>query len=138
MTVISDLGDSLNVHPTRKKEVGERLARLALRDTYHQNIEANGPEVINVQQKQQEIVVSFSHAKQLATSNKKPVFGFEVVNDKGIHLPVKANIIKNTVHVVLPAGEKVRTVLYAWQPFTRANLVNEVALPASTFSVPIK
>lgn len=100
MAVISDLGDSLNVHPTRKKEVGERLSRLALRDTYHQNIEANGPEVISAQQKKQEIIVSFNHAKQLATSNKKPVFGFEVVNDHGIRIPVNASIIKNTVHLV--------------------------------------
>ncbi|MVN20442.1 GDSL-type esterase/lipase family protein [Mucilaginibacter arboris] len=137
MAVISDLGDSLNVHPTRKKEVGERLARLALRDTYYQNIEANGPEVINAQQKQREVIVSFNHAKQLATSNQKPVFGFEVVNDKGIHIPVNASIIKNTVHLVLPVGEKIKAVLYAWQPFTRANLVNEVSLPASTFSIPL-
>ncbi|MEX8547341.1 MAG: GDSL-type esterase/lipase family protein [Mucilaginibacter sp.] len=137
MAVISDLGDSLNVHPNRKKEVGERLARLALRDTYHKNIEANGPEVINAQQKQREIIVSFNHTKQLATSNQKPVFGFEVVNNKGIHIPVNASIIKNTVHLFVPAGEKIKKVLYAWQHFTRANLVNEVSLPASTFSIPL-
>lgn len=34
MAVSSDRGDSLNVHPTKKKEVGERLARLALANTY--------------------------------------------------------------------------------------------------------
>ncbi|WP_455963010.1 hypothetical protein [Bacteroides bouchesdurhonensis] len=29
--------------------------------------------------------------------------------------------------------EKPRYVRYGWQPFTRANLVNQASLPASTF-----
>ena len=35
MAVSSDIGNKTNVHPTNKKDVGERLARWALRDAYH-------------------------------------------------------------------------------------------------------
>ena len=38
MAVSSDHGDSLDVHPTCKKPVGERLARWALNKTYQKNV----------------------------------------------------------------------------------------------------
>lgn len=44
MAVSSDMGDSTDVHPTRKKEVAERLAYLALNKTYnYNNVTACGP-----------------------------------------------------------------------------------------------
>ena len=43
MAVSSDRGDSLNVHPTRKKEIGERLAHWALNKTYGHNVIPSGP-----------------------------------------------------------------------------------------------
>ena len=35
-------------------------------------------------------------------------------------------------------GENVKSVYYAWEPFTRANLVNEAGLPCSTFKIELK
>lgn len=44
MAVTSDKGDSLNVHPTHKQEVGERLAVWALNKTYnYKNVVPSGP-----------------------------------------------------------------------------------------------
>ncbi|MBX9807951.1 MAG: sialate O-acetylesterase, partial [Flavobacteriaceae bacterium] len=43
MAVSMDYGDALNVHPINKKEVAERLARLALHYTYKKTIVAKGP-----------------------------------------------------------------------------------------------
>lgn len=137
MAVSSDLGDSLNVHPTHKKEIGERLALLALKNTYHKNISASGPVAVKAVQKQNTIIVNFSHARKLMSSNGSVLKGFEVVNDKGNHLPVKAIIFNNEVRLIVPAQLKIKQVLYAWQPFTRANLINEAKLPASTFSISI-
>jgi sialate O-acetylesterase len=31
----------------------------------------------------------------------------------------------------------IKTVLYAWKPFTLANLVNEAGLPCSTFKLAV-
>ncbi|HWW40225.1 GDSL-type esterase/lipase family protein [Pedobacter sp.] len=137
MAVTSDLGDSLNVHPTRKKEVGERLAKLALKYTYQKNIEANGPEVREAVWQGNEIVVSFNHAVQLKTSDQKILRGFELFTDRGLQIPVKAEIRGNVIYITPPACSKPKLLLYAWKPFTRANLVNGAELPASTFSIPI-
>jgi sialate O-acetylesterase len=138
MAVSSDFGDSLNVHPERKHPVGERLALLALKNSYHKNIIPNGPIVEKVSQSGKEIVVDFSNAKSLKTSNKEPLIGFEVMNEKGEIISPKAEIKSNKVILYLDKNEKMIKVLYAFKPFTNANLKNEVGLPASTFSIDIK
>ena len=43
MACIIDIGEAGDVHPIRKKEVGERLARLALANDYGRKVTANGP-----------------------------------------------------------------------------------------------
>ena len=138
MAISMDYGDSINVHPIKKKEVADRLALLALRYTYGKAVIANGPSVLNAIQKGESIIVSFAFAKQLSTSDKKELIGFELVNDKGIHIQTKATIVKNQVLITIPKDEKIKTVLYAWKPFTIANLVNEAHLPCSTFKQELK
>ncbi len=138
MAVSSDLGDSLNVHPTHKKEIGERLALLALKHSYNKPIIASGPEPMRATQKGHNIVITFSSAKQLSAANNQVLTGFEMVNIKGYRFLPKAIIRKNEVILPVPDGEHIKTILYGWQPFTRANLVNEALLPASTFSINVK
>ncbi|HEU4790095.1 MAG TPA: GDSL-type esterase/lipase family protein [Flavobacterium sp.] len=133
MAISMDYGDEKNVHPIKKKEVADRLARLALHYTYKKSIISNGPIALKAVQKMETIHISFASAKQLITSDKKAVLGFELVTDKGKHLETEARIINNQVVISVPKGENIKTVLYAWKPFTLANLVNEAGLPCSTF-----
>ncbi|HXS56686.1 MAG TPA: GDSL-type esterase/lipase family protein [Hanamia sp.] len=135
MAVSSDYGDSLNVHPTHKQPIGERLALLALKNSYHKNIVATAPTVQNAFQNGKEIVVNFSNATKLKTRNNEPLTGFEVMNEKGDIFSPKAEIKDNKVILFLNKNEKIIKVLYAFKPFTKANLENEVGLPAGTFSV---
>ena len=43
MACIIDIGEADDIHPVRKKEVGERLANLALSNDYGRKVVANGP-----------------------------------------------------------------------------------------------
>jgi sialate O-acetylesterase len=138
MAVSSDWGDSLNVHPTHKQPVGERLALLALKNTYHKDIIAQGPEVIKVVQNGKEIIIDFKNGKKLQTRNNEKLIGFEVMNEKGEIISPEAEIKNNRVVLHLSKNEKIIKVLYAFKPFTRANLENEAGLPASTFSIDLK
>ncbi|MDR7372992.1 GDSL-type esterase/lipase family protein [Flavobacterium aquidurense] len=133
MAVSMDYGDSINVHPIKKKQIAYRLTLLALRYTYGKAITANGPEAVKAVQKGDVILVSFSNAKQLFTADKKELIGFELVTDKGTRIESKAVIIKNQVQIDVPKNERIKTVLYAWKPYTIANLTNEANLPCSTF-----
>src|SRR5690606_33529159 len=78
MAVSSDIGAKNDVHPTNKKEVGERLARWALRDVYGHKIEVSGPLVNKAVQRAGNLIVSFDHGRGLSTSDLKSVRGFTV------------------------------------------------------------
>ena len=57
----------------------------------------------------------------------------------GIYYPAEAQITSpNTILVRSSSVTRPRFVRYGWQPFTRANLVNEVGLPCSTFQWTIR
>jgi sialate O-acetylesterase len=137
MAVSSDLGDSLNVHPLLKREVGKRLALIALRHTYHRNIQSSGPVAVKAVLRQGSIIITFTNARKLGLKDGSTSRGFEVEDEKGYRFPVKATVAKTKVILTGLRNSRITRVLYAWQSFTRANLINEVKLPASTFSISI-
>jgi sialate O-acetylesterase len=140
MAVSSDIGDSTNVHPPHKREVGERLARLALYHTYQQkSIIPSGPLPLKAQRLNNEIVVSFQFpGMQLKTSDGNALRGFLLRNEKGQDKIVKAIIQQNKVIITLNKNERPVKLMYAWKPFSDANLVNSAGLPASTFQIQIE
>ncbi|MGL4851742.1 MAG: GDSL-type esterase/lipase family protein [Phocaeicola sp.] len=133
MAVSSDRGDSLDVHPRRKKEVGERLAAWALSQTYGQNNLPSGPLYKDLHIKKGKVYVTFTYAEGLTTSDGKAPCCFEVADETAIFHPAEAEIVGNEVRVWNKKVEKPMYVRYGWQPFTRANLINAAGLPASTF-----
>lgn len=133
MAVSSDCGDSLDVHPRCKQPIGERLARWALAKTYGQHITPSGPVFSSVTRQADALIVSFLYADGLQTSDGKAPSCFEIAEEDGLFQPANATIEGNTVRLTSPTIKHPRYVRYAWQPFTRANLVNADHLPASTF-----
>lgn len=133
MAVSSDHGDSLDVHPRCKQPIGERLARWALAKTYGQDITPSGPLFSSVTRQADALIVSFLYADGLQTSDGKSPSCFEIAEEDGLFQPATATIEGNTVRLTSPTIKHPRYVRYAWQPFTRANLVNGDQLPASTF-----
>lgn len=151
LAVTSDLGDSLNVHPTHKAEVGERLALLALRHAYgREGLTAEGPSYEGMRVEGTEVVVRFSSARGLRAAVVYPwldkngtargsaqsapaLTGFEIAGADGRFHPAAARIEGETVRLSSPRVAAPKSVRYGWQPFTRANLVNGAGLPASTF-----
>ena len=133
MAVSSDCGDSLDVHPRHKQPVGERLARWALAKTYGQDITPSGPVFSSVTRQADALIVSLLYADGLQTSDGKSPSCFEIAEEDGLFQPATATIEGNTVRLTSPTIKHPRYVRYAWQPFTRANLVNADHLPASTF-----
>lgn len=133
MAVSSDHGDSLDVHPRCKQPIGERLARWALAKTYGQHITPSGPVFSSVTRQADALIVSFLYADGLQTSDGKAPSCFEIAEEDGLFQPANATIEGNTVRLTSPTIKHPRYVRYAWQPFTRANLVNADQLPASTF-----
>ena len=139
MAVSSDVGDSLNVHPTRKQPVGERLARIALHNLYgYDGIAYSGPLVKQaVGEAGGTVRLTFDCGDSLATSDGAPLRTFEVAEEEGVYKSATARIEGSSIVVASPEVRRPRYVRYGWQPFTRANLVGRDGLPASTFRVEV-
>ena len=134
MAVSSDRGDSLDVHPKQKREVGERLAAWALNKTYgYKNVIPSGPLYKSVVFSGGAAYISFDYAEELSTSDGKSLRTFEVAGDDGLFYPAQVVVENGKIKVWSDKVKEPETVRYGWQPFTRANLVNGAGLPASTF-----
>lgn len=135
MVVSSDHGDSTDVHPREKKQVGERLARLALNKTYGmKKVTPSGPLFKDVEFKGDTAIVSFDFSEGLKTSDSNSVKSFELAEYPGLYFPAKADIIGDKIKVSSNSVKNPRYVRYGWQSFSGGNLVNNVGLPASTFT----
>ena len=79
-------------------------------------------------------MISFKYGEGLHSSNHdRPIQGFELATVEGIYYPATASIHKGKLLLTAPEVKNPRYVRYAWEPFTKANLVNKDGLPASTF-----
>lgn len=134
MVVSSDKGDSLDVHPRRKREIGERLAFSALYKEYgHEGCVPSGPLFREAHRRGAGVAVYFDWANGLQTADGGKVCGMEIAGTDGIYKPAIVEIQDGYLQVSSPEVKEPWGIRYAWQPFTRANLVNGRGLPASTF-----
>ncbi|HMR91589.1 MAG TPA: sialate O-acetylesterase [Chitinophagaceae bacterium] len=132
MAVSSDAGLKNDVHPRNKKIVGERLARWALRHTYHRRVTPSGPLPVRARWRNGEVIVKFRYGKGLRPADGDMVRGFSIDGEKTGNIFFKKN------KVIIPVNTKPGFITYGWAPFTTANLVNAEGLPASTFKIPVR
>jgi sialate O-acetylesterase len=138
MAVTSDLGDPTDVHYKEKRPVGERLALQALAKHYQWRVTADGPLAQEAVRVDQTVFVDFGPRADLRSSDGGPVTGFEIQDAAdGLFHPVEAQVRAGMICLDCANIREPKTVRYAWQPYTRANLVNAAGLPASTFRLPV-
>ncbi len=137
MVVTSDLGDSLDVHPVQKKEVGERFALQAFNKVYGRKVVSDGPAPLKSKVTSESLIITFKSARKLKTSDGKPLCELEMAGNNAIFRPASGILRRNTLIISEP-GQKITAVRYGWKPFSRGNLVNEAGLPASTFLINTK
>ena len=136
MTVITDVGDSTDIHPRNKLVPGERLALWALKNEYGKKIECSGPVYNSMRVKDNKAVVSFDYAgKGLKAGNdsNEELKGFEVAGEDGVFYPATAEIKGKNVELWSEKVDSPTDVRYGWGKFFRVNLYNEAGLPASPF-----
>lgn len=135
MAVSSDKGDEWNVHPICKKEIGERLARIALNKSYGmRNITPSGPMFKGVTFEGGAAYPTFEYGEGLQSSDGGEIIGFEVAGEDKLFYPAKAEIKGGKLKVWTKEVKSPKYIRYGWQPYTKANLVNQDGLPASTFN----
>lgn len=133
MVVTSDIGDTTDIHPRNKLDVGLRMANLALSNHYQVLDETtSGPLFQRLELDGKKINVYFDHAEGLHVRNGD-LQGFEVAGADGRYFPARAFIRKGRVVVLSKEVRKPVAVRFAWGNTATPDLFNGVGLPASSF-----
>ncbi len=133
MAVTIDIGNSDDVHPTDKLDVGLRLAQAARAISYGEAIEYSGPLFRQATPEGSAIRIWFDHAKGLMAKGGE-LTGFEVAGRDGQFSPATASIDGATVVVSSASVAEPVTVRYGWANSPACNLFNGEGLPASPFT----
>lgn len=136
MAATTDIGEERCIHPAQKFEVGQRLAALALQQTYGQlGYEPKAPQMAAYNIKDGKAVITLNNCEQgLTPWYGEAVTGFEIAGaDKVFH---KAEATISARQEVTVWSDKVAepvAVRYSFRNFAPGNLKNVYGIPAVPF-----
>lgn len=136
VVVTIDTGEAKDIHPVDKEPVGQRLALLALHDTYGmKDVVARGPVLIDHSIDGDSVSLRFDHAHGgLAARGDAPLGGFAVAGEDRLWKAATATIAGDRVVVRSPDVATPVAVRYGWADHpTTTNLINAAGLPAGPF-----
>lgn len=133
MAVIIDIGESHDIHPKNKQEVGRRLSLAARKLAYGEQLEYSGPLFRQVTPEPGVLRVWFHHAGGLAAAGGGALKGFTIAAGDGNFVPAEARLDGETVVVSAAEVPDPVAVRYGWADDPDCNLVNGAGLPASPF-----
>ncbi len=137
MAVAIDLGEWNDIHPDRKKEVGERLALWARKVVYHENdLVYSGPLYQSSNIDGNKIVISFTQiGTGLSSIDGEELYYFSIAGEDKKFVWATAKIEGDKVIVWSEGISNPKYVRYAWADNPDgANLSNKEGLPASPFT----
>ncbi|HTQ65983.1 MAG TPA: sialate O-acetylesterase, partial [Puia sp.] len=136
MAVTVDIGNSRDIHPKDKQDVGKRLAAIAFNNVYGQPMEYSGPVYQSIKTDGNKIILTFTHANNgLMVKDKYGyIKGFEIAGkDQHFHY-AKAYMDGNRVVVYNETVSEPIEVRYAWADDAGdANLFNNEGFPTVPF-----
>jgi len=133
MAVTLDIATVRNIHPPYKLEVGERLALLALANSYGMKIECNGPVYKSMTKEKNIIRIQFKNADSGLIARNGKLSEFEIAGADGKYKKAIAKIVDNEVLVSSPFVIDPVSVRYCWRNGAEASLFNGKGLPATQF-----
>lgn len=134
MACLMDIGEKYGIHPANKLVTGERLAYIALANTYNKNgFEYSGPVLKDITVKGSLIELTFDHAKNGLTTYGKELENFKVAGENKRFYPAKAFITHTGLTLFCPPVANPVAVRYAFDNFVIGELYNTEGLPVSSF-----
>jgi sialate O-acetylesterase len=133
-TVINDIGNTKDIHPRNKQDVGLRMANQALNRTYGMNeIAWSGPVYKSFAIEGAKIRIIFEYADGLKTRDGKAPDWFEMAGQDGQYKAADAVIDGSAVVLSNASIDKPLAARFAWNQIAEPNLINGLGLPTSAF-----
>jgi len=135
MAVAIDVGEWNDIHPNRKKEVGDRLALAAEKISYHEDIVYSGPIYHSSTIEGNKIIISFTNiGGGLTVNDGEDLSDFAIAGADKKFIWAQAKIERDKVVVWNDEIPNPKYVRYAWADNpSDPNLYNKEGLPASPF-----
>ncbi|MEJ2306392.1 MAG: sialate O-acetylesterase, partial [candidate division WOR-3 bacterium] len=134
MAVTLDIGDTDNIHPANKQDVGKRLSLWALAKDYGKcEIVYSGPIYKDMVKQGSRITLYFDHVGSGLVAKNGELTGFQVAGKDRVFVDAEAYIDGNTVRVYSKQAYDPIAVRYAFKNASEASLFNKEGLPASSF-----
>ncbi len=136
MAVTLDIGETNDIHPKDKQDVGLRLAAIALHNVYYKHISYSGPAFESMKINDDKVIVSFSNVDSgyLIKDKYNYIKGFEIAGSDKIFHFAQAFIDNNKVIVHSDSVNMAVAVRYGWaDDMPEANLYNKEGFPAIPF-----
>jgi sialate O-acetylesterase len=133
MALTLDIATVLNIHPPFKKEVGERLALLALNNDYGKNFPCIGPLYKSMSSSAGVIKLQFENIGEGLIARNNKLNEFEIAGKDGHFVKADAKIVNNEVLVSSPVVREPVSVRYCWRNGSEGSLFSKSGLPARQF-----
>ncbi|AIE87808.1 sialate O-acetylesterase [Fimbriimonas ginsengisoli] len=134
MATAVDIGEANDIHPKNKREVGRRLALIALARDYGQKVIYTGPTMREVKFEGSEAHIQYDNvADGLKSVDGSALGAFTIAGEDHKFYWGVAKLVGNTVVVSNPYVPKPVAVRYAWANNPYVNLANSEGLPALPF-----
>ena len=133
MAVLMDAGLEYGIHPRKKRQAGERLALLALSNTYEQKGLPDFATYKEVTFQNDTAVVSFDRSKEWVYFEHGPKSqNFEIAGADKVFYPAEAWVSRNRVYVHSDKVKAPVAVRYAFRDWVEGDLMHD-GLPVSSF-----
>lgn len=134
MVGTADIGEWGTIHPRKKKEVGDRLAMLALQDEYGLNyIDAHSPSYAEAEFKDGKAVVTMNVGDLNLAPIDVDLEGFELAGEDRVFHPATGRVRGKTVIVSSPEVPEPVAVRYCFHNWSVGTLFNSYGIPAYPF-----
>lgn len=134
---ISDIGEQFDIHPKNKLPVGKRLALLAKKHIYGEQILCDAPALKTAGIEEGKIHLFFENAEGGLKLMGEKVNALEVLVDRksmDYEFEIRGETVVLTVHGLIQGSVHIR---FATQQFYQVNLYNQMGIPAVPFEVDI-
>ncbi len=134
MACIMDCGEKDVIHPADKASAGNRLAFLALVNTYgKKGFACDGPVLKEMKTEGSQVKLTFDNAPNGLTSFGKSLSCFEMAGSNKRFYPAEAFITNTGITLFSPLVNEPVSVRYAFKDFIVGDLFNTEGIPASSF-----